>query len=144
MSLVRWDPYDELMSLKEGVNRLFSESTGGRAGMQPRSWAPACDIYETDEEVVITADLPGISKEDVKIELTGDSLTLSGERPHRAEKREGYHRLERVHGTFYRAFTLATEVDIEKIKATFDNGVLTLKLPKSDAVKPKQITIDVS
>jgi len=94
--------------------------------------------------VVITADLPGISKEDVKIELTGDSLTLSGERPHRAEKREGYHRLERVHGTFYRAFTLATEVDIEKIKATFDNGVLTLKLPKSDAVKPKQITIDVS
>jgi len=145
MSLVRWDPFDELASLRERVNRLFNE-TLGESGVAPlRSWRPACDIKETDSEVIITADLPGLTKDDITVEVNGDVLTLSGERKHEAEdKKEGYHRIERAYGRFQRTFSLGTEVNLDAIKAVFKDGVLTITLPKSEAVKPKQIPIDVA
>jgi len=143
MSLVRWDPLDELTSLRKRVNRLFSETLGEGGAASPRSWRPACDIKETEGEVVITADLPGLTKDNVTVEVNGDVLTLSGERKHESEeKKEGYHRIERSHGRFQRSFSLGTEVDLEAIKAVFKDGVLTVSLPKSEAVKPKQIAIE--
>lgn len=145
MSLVRWDPFDELSSLRERVNRLFSETMGGSESLPIRRWSPACDIQETESEVIITADLPGVSKEEVNVELVGDTLTLSGERKQESEeKKNGYHRIERAYGKFQRSFTLATEVNHEAIAASFDKGVLTIRLPKSEKVKPKQIPINVS
>lgn len=142
MSLVRWDPFQELTSLRDRVNRVFSETMGGEVASPVRNWYPACDIYETENEIVITADLPGMEQDDVKVELTGDVLTLTGERTHESEqKKEGYHRVERAYGRFQRSFTLGTQVNSEAITASFDKGVLTVKLPKSESVKPKQIPI---
>lgn len=150
MSLVRWDPFEELSILRGRADRLFVDSTGVPS-TPSRNWLPACDIFEAEQEIVIEVDLPGINKEDVNIELTGEVLSLAGELNRRsdasgetAERGEGYHRVERPHGRFQRSFTLATEVDREGITASFDRGVLTIKLPKAKTVRPKQITINVS
>jgi len=143
MSLMRWQPFEELMSLREAMDRLFEESI-----VWPRSWlAPAAqtfavDIYETKDDVVVKASLPGVKPEDIEVSVVGDTLTIKGEvKEEKDIKEENYIRKERRYGSFCRSFTLPVSVDADKATAEFENGVLTLTLPKAEEVKPKTIAI---
>jgi HSP20 family protein len=123
-------------------NQFFQGGTGEEAGWGVRTWAPPVDIYETDDALILKAELPGVSKDDVSIEIHQNTLILRGQRKHEAEvKEEHYHRVERAYGTFQRSFTLPTLVDQEHVQATYKDGVLELRLPKSEAAKPKRIAI---
>jgi HSP20 family protein len=147
MALVRWEPVRELNSLQQEMNRLFSTffdtPTTGNGG-PARRWIPAMDLVETDEHYVLTADLPGLTQEDITLEFEGDVLTLSGERKsEHAERKEGYYRLERATGSFSRSLTLPEGVDAEAVSATFKNGVLEVRIPKPEQRKPKKVSIQV-
>jgi HSP20 family protein len=121
---------------------FFRGGTGEEAGWGLRTWTPAVDIYDTDDALVLKAELPGVSKDDVSIEIYNNTLILRGERKHEAEVKEGdYYRAERAYGTFQRSFVLPTMVDQDKVQATYTDGVLELRLPKSEAAKPKRIAI---
>ena len=147
MALVRWEPVRELNSLQQEMNRLFSTffdtPTAGN-GSPARRWIPAMDLVETDEHYVLTADLPGLSQEDISLEFEGDVLTLSGERKtEQAERKEGYYRLERATGSFSRSLTLPEGIDPGAVTATFDKGVLEVRIPKPEQRKPKKVAIQV-
>ncbi len=149
MALVRWEPVRELTSLQSEMNRLFNTffdspttSSGAGNGNTVRRWLPAMDLVETDTHFVLRADLPGLSDEDVAIELEDNVLTVSGER--RAEhedKREGFYRMERAHGAFSRSLTLPKGIDPEAVTASFDRGVLEVRVPKPEQRKPRRIAI---
>ena len=146
MALARWTPRGNLQSFQDEMNRLFNQffqgGTGEEAGWGVRTWTPPVDIYETDDALILKAELPGVSKDDVSIEIHQNTLILRGQRKHEAEvKEEHYHRVERAYGTFQRSFTLPTLVDQEHVQATYKDGVLELRLPKSEAAKPKRIAI---
>ncbi len=153
MALVRWEPVRELHTIQQEMNRLFNSffdapaSSGGGNGNGNgalRRWMPAMDLVETDEHFVLRADLPGLGEEDVKLEITDDTLTLSGERRFEHEvKREGYHRIERGSGSFARSLTLPDGVDPDAIAASFDRGVLEIRIPKPEAKKPRRLQIAV-
>lgn len=150
MAIVRFDPFRDLMTLQERMNRMFDESfRGARAAGDDwalgGSWAPAVDIYEREGNIVLKAELPGIDSKDVDIRLENNVLTLRGERKYDNEvKQESYHRVERAYGSFSRSFTLPSVVDQEKIKAEYKDGILELTLPKREEAKPKQISIKVT
>jgi HSP20 family protein len=151
MAIVRWEPFRDLLSLQDRMNRMFDESFRGARGAASEedwalggSWAPAVDIYEQDGNIVLKAELPGVDAKNVDIRLENNVLTLRGERKLDNEvKKENYHRVERSYGSFTRSFTLPTVVDQEKIKADYSDGVLRLTLPKREEAKPKQISISV-
>jgi HSP20 family protein len=146
MALTRWTPMGNLQSFQHEMNRMFNEFFGGNgeaAGTGLSSWTPAVDIHETDDGFVIKAELPGVSKDDVSIDVHQNTLTLRGERKHEAEvKDEHYHRVERSYGSFQRSFTLPATVDAEKAEASFKDGVLELRLPRLESAKPRQIAIN--
>jgi HSP20 family protein len=146
MALARWTPRGNLQSFQDEMNRMFNQffqgGTGEEAGWGVRTWAPPVDIYETDDALILKAELPGVSKDDVSIDIHQNTLILRGQRKHEAEvKEENYHRVERAYGTFQRSFMLPTLVDQEHVQATYTDGVLELRLPKSEAAKPKRIAI---
>jgi HSP20 family protein len=145
VTLVRWEPLRELSSLQNEMNRLFNTAfdTGGSSGPGTlRRWMPAMDLVETDEHFVLRADLPGMTEDDIKIELEDNVLTVSGERKSEHEEtKEGYHRVERAFGSFARTLTLPKGVDAEKIVASFDKGVLEVRIPKPEVAKPRRISI---
>ncbi len=148
MGIVRWDPFHGLVSLQERMNRLFEQtwdrSRGEREGMAAGTWAPAVDIYETPDSIVLQAELPGLSKDDIDIQVRDNVLTLKGERRSEKEVKEGnYLRVERAYGGFQRAFTLPAAVQADKIRAVFKDGVLDVSIPKAEEAKPKQIKIEV-
>lgn len=141
--LMRWEPFRELVSLREAMDRLFEESFVRPWGALTR-WAegPAVDMYETDDAVVVKAALPGVKPEDVEISVTGDTLTLRGEVKREEKVREeNYVRRERYYGSFCRSLLLPTRVVADDAEAVFENGVLTLTLPKAQEVKPKTIKV---
>jgi HSP20 family protein len=144
-SLMRWDPSREMISLREAMDRLFSESfirPWFGPGAMPAGEALALDMYETDDKVMVEAGVPGVKPEEIDVQVTGNVLTIKGER--REEKKEekaSYIHQERRYGSFQRSVTLPTEVDVDKAEAKFEHGVLTLTLPKSEVVKPKTIKI---
>ena len=148
MALVRWEPVRELTSLQSEMNRLFntffdSPSTGG-GGNGVRRWIPAMDLVETEDHFVLKADLPGMNEGDVNIEVEDNVLTVSGERKSEHEdKREGYYRVERSFGSFRRTLTLPEGVDPEAVNATFDKGVLEVRIPKPEERKPRRVAIQV-
>jgi HSP20 family protein len=148
MTLVRWDPFKDVASLQDRINRLFSE-TFGRAGdlndeMSLCAWRPAVDIYEAENGLVLIAELPGINKEAVSVEIKDNVLTLKGERHREPQiKEEHYYRQERCFGTFQRSFTLRERVRPELIKATFKDGVLKVEIPTLEEEKPKKVTVNV-
>jgi HSP20 family protein len=152
MAIVRWEPFRDLLSLQDRMNRLFDESYRGtqRSGSDDEwalggSWAPAVDIFEQGNDIVLKAELPGVDPKDVDIRLENNVLSLRGQRKLENEvKRESYHRVERSYGTFSRSFTLPTVVDQGSIKAEFKDGLLRLTLPKREEAKPKQIQISVA
>lgn len=149
MAIVRWwDPVRDLSSIQDKMNQLFEDTftrTKGREeGLGTGMWTPAVDIYETNEAVTVKAELPGLTREQVGIEVKDGLLTLRGERKVEKEvKEENYHRIERAYGTFLRSFSLPASIDQEKISATLKDGVLELTLPKKEQAKPKQITVAV-
>lgn len=147
MAVVKWDPLRDLLSIQDRMNRLF-EQTLSRSrtedGISASTWAPAVDIYETQETIVMKADLPGLTREDIEIEIRDNALTIKGERRFAKDvQQENYLRIERAYGAFQRSFTLPTSVRQEEIRASFRDGVLELLLPKAEGAKPKKIAIDV-
>ncbi len=144
MALVRWDPIRELDSLQSDMNRMFDRFFEGRTGSGERQqrWIPAMDLVETDDHLVLRADLPGMSEDDVDIEIKDGVLTVSGERKaEHEERREGYHRVERSFGRFSRSLTLPQGTETDKIEASFDNGVLAVRVPKPVESKPTRVQI---
>jgi len=146
MPLVKYTPFADIDDFPTGlrlfqdtVNRLLSEPT------TTRPWAPAVDILETENELVLKADLPGLEMKDIDIQLENGTLTLKGERKfEKEEKNKGYHRLERSYGSFVRYFTVPETVDVEHVKAEYNGGVLTITLPKKEIAKPKAIKVQVN
>src|SRR3954464_2756043 len=148
MALVRWEPVRELNSLQGEMNRLFNTffdtSTSGANGGGVGRGPPPMDLVETESHYVLRADLPGLGEEDVSIELEDTVLTVSGERKsEHEEKKEGFHRVERSFGTFRRSLTLPDGVDADAIAATFDKGVLEVRVPKPEERKPRTVAIQV-
>jgi len=148
MTLIRWDPFREVSALQERMNRLFSNyrsaSPYREEEISQSPWVPPVDIYETDDSLVFKAELPGVTKEDITVEVKDNTLTLKGEKKFGKEaKEESYHRVERAYGTFQRAFTLPGPMEQDKVKAKFKDGILEIVLPKAEKVKPKQIKVEV-
>ena len=148
MTIVKWDPFRDVATLQDRINRLFNESFGQTRDlnddMKACAWRPAVDIYETEGELVLKAELPGIQKEDVSVEVKDNVLTLKGERfPEPEVDADKYYRKEICFGTFERSFTLQDRIQPELIKATFKNGVLIVKIPRPQLEKPKQINVEV-
>jgi HSP20 family protein len=142
MAIVRWDPAREVDSLQSEVNRVFDAFFGGGSGAAARRWVPPVDLVETDERLLLKMDLPGLDKDDVSIEIRDGVLTVSGER--RAEhehKSEGYHRVERAFGSFSRSLSLPDGVAPDGVEASFDKGVLEVRVPKPEERKPHRVQI---
>jgi HSP20 family protein len=145
-TLTRWEPFGGATTLQDQVNRLFHdvfERQGGESSLT--AWAPAVDIYETEHEMVVKADLPDIDPKDLDIRVENNILTIRGERKFEKKVNEdNYLRVERAYGSFARSFTLANTVNSDAIKAEYQNGVLTLTIPKKEEAKPKQIKVNVA
>ncbi|MBM3311775.1 MAG: Hsp20/alpha crystallin family protein [Candidatus Aminicenantes bacterium] len=145
MAIIRWDPFRDVVTLRERMNRMFEDVFSRRTDdkeLTPSSWAPAVDIYETENELVLSAEIPGLNEKDVEIKVEDNTLTLKGERRFEKEtKEENYHRIERSYGSFYRAFTLPNSIDPEKIQAEHENGVLRISMPKRQELKPRTVKI---
>ena len=148
MAIVRWDPARELDTLQGDVNRLFDSFFGRREGSAAgsygsRRWIPAMDLVETEDQLVLRADLPGVDKDDVGIEVKDGVLTVSGERrAEHEEKREGFHRVERSFGRFSRSLELPQGVAADSVRASFERGVLEVRMPKPAERKPTRIEIE--
>jgi HSP20 family protein len=142
----RFDPFRNLSTLQDQVNRLFESSLPRRSDDSAlTSWVPAVDIYETENELVIKADLPELNEKDLDVRVENNMLTIRGERKFESEvKEENYLRVERAYGSFSRSFRLPNAVETDKIHAEYKDGVLTVQLPKRAEVKPKQVKINVS
>jgi HSP20 family protein len=130
------------------MNRLFDNFFTGwpepRRGLLEGEWAPSVDVAETDTEITVTAELPGVKQEEVDVTITDDILTLKGEKKEEKEvKEKNYHRIERTYGSFQRSINLPTGVQADKAKAAYKDGILTITVPKVEEAKPKQIKIDV-
>lgn len=151
MSLVRWDPFRELEDMSTRLNRIFGHSMvprtaadAGKDAMMVFDWAPTVDIAETPEEFHIKAELPEVKKEDVKVSVDNGVLRLEGERKQeKEEKGKKYHRVERSYGSFLRTFALPDNVDDTKVRAEFKDGVLNVRLPKTEKAKPKAVEVKV-
>jgi HSP20 family protein len=147
MALVRWDPWTTLPTLQNRINRLFDDAFPARTQaredeMGLLDWRPTVDTYEEGDNIVIRAELPGVRKEDVNIDVKDNVLTLKGERKHQDNvKEENYYRRESAFGRFQRSFTLPDAVDPDKIEASYKDGVLKVTVPKAEERKAKQIEI---
>lgn len=145
MAIIRWDPFRDLVTLRERMNRLFEDaftSRGEEKDLVASSWSPSVDIYETENEIVLTAEVPGVDEKNIEIKLEDNTLSLKGERNFEKEtKEENYHRIERAYGSFYRSFTLPRNIDQDNIKAENENGILRITMPKKPELKPKKVKI---
>jgi HSP20 family protein len=148
MAIVRWEPFRDLVTTQDNFNRLFNETfrslfDGPESGVQ--TWAPAVDIYENAQNLVLKAELPGFDPKDVEVRVEDGTLHLKGERKFESDvKKENYHRIERSYGSFARTFSLPSSVNADNVTAEYKDGVLTLTLPKKEEAKPKTIKIQVS
>lgn len=142
-----WDPYRDVTSLRDSINRMFEDTFRGLdkpTEMYTSSWPVPADIYETKDEIVLRLELAGINPNDVKIQLIGDQLTISGKREHEGQTTErNWVRIERRYGNFVRSFTLNVPVKAEAVTAGYKDGLLEVHLPKADEVKPKEIQVKV-
>jgi HSP20 family protein len=150
MALIRWEPVREIHTMQNEMNRLFNTffdsptPSNGNGHAVTRRWIPAMDVVETNDHFVLRADLPGLSENDVKIEVEANVLTVSGERKSEHEQEsEGYYRVERAFGSFSRSLTLPEGVDADGIQASFDSGVLEVRIPKPEQQKPRKVQISL-
>jgi HSP20 family protein len=138
MSLSHFDPLANLRLFEDAFTRMLSEPQTNRP------WAPAVDIYETENELVLKADLPDVELKDIDVRVENQTLTISGERKfEKKDTTKGYHRIERSYGTFVRSFSLPNSFDTETIGAEYKNGVLSVTLPKKETAKPRQVKVEV-
>jgi HSP20 family protein len=138
MSVTHTDPLANLRMFEDAFSRLLSEPRTGRP------WSPAVDIYETENELVLKADVPDIDQKDIEVRVENQTLTVSGERKFEQDQNaKGYHRIERNYGRFVRSFAVPHTVDTEKVQAEYKNGVLSITLPKKEAAKPRQVKVEV-
>jgi HSP20 family protein len=146
MAVIRWDPFREMSSFQERMNRLFGDMrgrTGAEEEIAQGAWVPPIDIYETPESLVLKAELPGLKREDINIEVQDSTLILKGEKRFESDVREeNYQRIERAYGSFQRSFSLPGTVRQDGVKAKFNDGILEVTLPKAEAANPKQIKVD--
>lgn len=149
-TLTRWDPFRELEDLQSRLSTLFGRAPVRKEGDKREAitiaeWAPLVDIIEDDKEYLIKAELPEVKKDEIKVGVQDDVLTLSGERKYeKEEKDKKYHRIERAYGSFARSFTIPDDADGTKVSAEFKDGILKVHLPKSEKAKPKAIEVKVS
>ena len=149
MAIVRWDPFRDVVTLQDRMNRMFDQALSktradDEEGLTASTWVPAVDIFETADSIVMKAELPGVSRENIDIQVRDNTLTLKGERKFEREvKDENYLRIERSYGAFQRAFSLSTVIQQDKIKAVFKDGVLEVTLPKAEEAKSKQVKVEV-
>ena len=146
MNLVRWSPWREMEDFSDRVNRFFDGTLLPAAWLSEesglRNWSPVVDIYDQDGNIVIKAELPGVDKKDIHVDVKDGVLTLAGERSYENEvKEENYHRKERALGKFQRSFTLAEDLDPDKIEADYKDGILKIEIPKPEEKKPKTISV---
>ena len=142
----RWRPFRNLTDIQTEMNRMFDSVFGhpATAAASDRMWAPLCDLRETRDDLVVTFELPGVSEKDVHVSITGDLLTIKGERRWDDNRKDdSYHRLERVYGTFERTLELPMPVQADKVKASYRDGLLTVTLPKSEELRPREIKVDL-
>lgn len=148
MDLIRWNPLKEMVSLRERMNRLFDDSlfrSDRRRNDETEMgvWLPAVDVFEKENQLVIKAELPGMNKKDISLDFKDGVLTLSGVRKSENEvKEDDFYRREMSYGKFIRSFNLPADSDTEKIKAEFENGLLTIEVPKPERHQPKQIKVN--
>ena len=153
MAIVKWDPFScgpfrELSEMQDRMNRLFEDALARtrvvKEGLGEGVWTPPVDIYETTEDLVIKAELPGLSTEDVNVRVEDNVLTLKGERKRKeGVGRENYHLIERSYGRFRRSFVLPNNVDQQKVQAQFKDGILFIAIPKLKRIRPKKIAIEI-
>ena len=149
-AITRWDPVREMEDFSNRLSSFFGRTPVRRENGQEESitvaeWAPAVDVTEDDKEYLITAELPEVKKEDVKVSVQKGVLSISGERKiEKEDKKKKYHRVERAYGTFVRTFTVPEDADVEKIQAEFKDGMLKVHIPKSEKAKPKEIDVKVA
>jgi HSP20 family protein len=146
MQLIKWNPMREFFGMPRGIDRFFDDFffpvRKETENADLWNWNPVVDIYEEQDQIVVKAELPGVSKEGIAVDVKGRVLTLKGERSADNEvKEESYFRRERVYGRFARSFTLPAEIDADSVKAEYNDGVLKITLPKPETYKPKQITV---
>lgn len=142
--LSKWEPFRDLVSLRTDMDRLFNTFFGGPAEEREGLWSPVLDIEENNGNLMVRAEIPGMTKDDIKVTVRDNMLSITGERKQEEEtKDKTFHRIERCYGKFSRIITLPTEVESDKIKATYKDGVLNITLPKSESAKPKQIDVEV-
>lgn len=143
-AVTRFDPFRDITTLRDEMNRLFNR-TVGEGVSSGSAWTPAVDIFDTDQAIVLRAELPGLTPEDIDIEIDDNVLTLKGERRFEETVQEGrYYRLERAYGHFQRNITLPQGVKADEISASFDNGVLSVRVPKADEVRPRKIAVEAA
>ncbi|HEY0703053.1 MAG TPA: Hsp20/alpha crystallin family protein [Candidatus Acidoferrales bacterium] len=142
-ALTRWDAFRNLSSLQDQVNRLFESGRADQSALT--TWSPAVDIYETENELVLKADLPDVSEKDIDVRVENNMLTIRGERKfEQSVAEDNYLRIERTYGSFSRSFGLPNTVNTDAIKADYRDGVLRVELPKRAESKPKQVKISVT
>jgi HSP20 family protein len=145
MAITRWDPFREVMTLQNRVNSLFRDFNESNDPLTTASFVPAVDIYEDPQKVVLKLEVPGLEEKDLDVRVENHTLTVRGERKfEKEEKEENFHRIERRYGSFYRAFTLPSTVDVEHVNASYKAGVLRLELSKKPEAQPKQIKVNVA
>jgi HSP20 family protein len=147
MAIIRWRPLGEIDSFRREMDRMFDNFFGRGADVAEPSltWYPSVDIKETKDDFVLMAEVPGMSKDDIKINISENTLTIKGEKKEeKKEEDQNYHRVERRYGSFQRSFTLPTQIQESKVKAAYKDGVLTITMPKKEEVKPKEIPISVA
>ena len=144
-AIYRWDPFRGLNTLNEQFNQLLTDSFVPSGETAMANWSPAVDIYETEGELVVKADLPDVNEKDIDIRIENNTLTITGERKFEQKvNKDNYLRVERAYGTFSRSFSLPNTVNTEAVQADYHNGLLTVHLPKREESKPKQIKVEVS
>jgi HSP20 family protein len=145
MAIIRWDPFRDLVTLREKMNRLFEDAVTARGqerDLISSTWTPSVDIYETENELILTAEVPGIDEKDIEIKVEDNTLSIRGERTLDKEtKEENYHRIERSYGSFFRSFSIPQFIDQDKIEAEHESGVLRIVMPKRPESKPKTVKV---
>ena len=148
MNVIKWNPWREMDTFSDRFNRFFDGTFLPAVWLKDesalRNWAPVVDIEEDSENILVKAEIPGMTKEDVKVSVQGNILTITGERKQDTEtKNKTFHRVERSYGKFSRMITLPTDVEADKVKANYKDGILSITLPKPEAVKPKHIDVEI-
>lgn len=145
--LSRFDPFRDFAELEDGVNQMIDQMRHAAAtpsGENPRqaNWAPPCDVCENENEIIVIAEIPGVKMDDINLEVTSEGLSIEGERQAPDSSESRWVRVERSYGRFSRAFSIGIPIDVQSVKAVYRDGLLTVTIPKSEAIKPKRISVE--